>query len=88
MESFINSVSFLALCLLFLQGRQPLLRDGFSVQSDPDGYLHIPSPNTDDAGIYICTATSPVGYASREIQLSVNSKANKCLRQSPKHVSP
>ncbi|XP_058491292.1 hemicentin-1 [Solea solea] len=54
------------------KGRQPLHRERSSVQSDPDGHLRIPHPTTDDAGIYICTATSPVGYASREIQLSVN----------------
>uniref|UniRef100_A0A668AGU1 Hemicentin 2 n=1 Tax=Myripristis murdjan TaxID=586833 RepID=A0A668AGU1_9TELE len=45
-----------------------------SVMSNPDGHLHILRPTADDAGIYICTATSPVGYASREIQLSVNMK--------------
>uniref|UniRef100_A0A8C4IV11 Hemicentin-2 n=1 Tax=Dicentrarchus labrax TaxID=13489 RepID=A0A8C4IV11_DICLA len=67
------------------KGRQPLPRDRFSLQSEADGYLHIPHPTTDDAGIYICTATSPVGYASREIQLSVNSKQINVGPQSPKH---
>ncbi|TKS79048.1 Hemicentin-2 [Collichthys lucidus] len=59
--------------VVWSKGRQPLPRDRSSLQSDPDGYLHIPHPTGDDAGIYICTATSPVGYASREIQLSINS---------------
>uniref|UniRef100_A0A3B4XL25 Hemicentin-1-like n=1 Tax=Seriola lalandi dorsalis TaxID=1841481 RepID=A0A3B4XL25_SERLL len=60
--------------VVWSKGRQPLLRDHSSLKLNPDGYLHIPHPTADDAGIYICTATSPVGYASREIQLSVNSK--------------
>ncbi|XP_059193550.1 hemicentin-1 [Centropristis striata] len=58
--------------VVWSKGRQPLPRGRSSLQSDTDGYLHIPHPTTEDAGIYICTATSPVGYASREIQLSVN----------------
>uniref|UniRef100_A0A665WWJ3 Hemicentin 2 n=1 Tax=Echeneis naucrates TaxID=173247 RepID=A0A665WWJ3_ECHNA len=48
------------------------VRDGSSLHSNPGGHLHIAHPTADDAGIYICTATSPVGYTSREIQLSVN----------------
>lgn len=63
--------------LLFLQGGQPSARDHSHLQSSPDGHLHIPHPTADHAGIYICTATSPVGYASREVQLSVNSKEKK-----------
>ncbi|XP_019718321.1 hemicentin-1 isoform X1 [Hippocampus comes] len=58
--------------VVWSKGRQPVPRGGSSLQADPDGHLHIPHPTTDDAGIYICTATSSVGYASREIQLSVN----------------
>nr|XP_057926871.1 hemicentin-1 [Doryrhamphus excisus] len=58
--------------VVWSKGRQPLPRDSASLQADPDGYLHISHPTHDDAGIYICTATSPVGYASREIHLSVN----------------
>ncbi|XP_054466068.1 hemicentin-1 [Anoplopoma fimbria] len=58
--------------VVWSKGRQTLPRDLSSLLSDPDGNLHIPHPTNDDAGIYICTATSPVGYASREIQLSVN----------------
>uniref|UniRef100_A0A8C7CSJ9 Hemicentin-2 n=1 Tax=Oncorhynchus kisutch TaxID=8019 RepID=A0A8C7CSJ9_ONCKI len=60
--------------IVWSKGREPLPRDMSSAQSDNDGYLHILNPTAEDAGIYICTATSAVGYASREIQLSVNSK--------------
>lgn len=62
------------LLLLLLQGRQPLARDHSHLQPSSGGHLHIPHPTADHAGVYICTATSPVGYASREVQLSVNSK--------------
>ncbi|XP_030000348.1 hemicentin-1 [Sphaeramia orbicularis] len=58
--------------VVWSKGRQALLRGRTSLQSDPDGDLHISNPTAEDAGIYICTATSSVGYASREIQLSVN----------------
>ncbi|XP_041856289.1 hemicentin-1 [Melanotaenia boesemani] len=58
--------------VVWSKGRQPLSRDGSSLQTNSDGYLQILNPTADDAGIYICTATSPVGYASREIQLSIN----------------
>ncbi|XP_012721740.2 hemicentin-1 [Fundulus heteroclitus] len=58
--------------VVWSKGRQPLSRDGSALQPHSDGHLHIPHPAFGDAGIYICTATSPVGYASREIQLSVN----------------
>ncbi|KAM9743449.1 hemicentin-1 [Menidia menidia] len=58
--------------VVWSKGRQLLSRDHSSLQFDSDGHLHISHPTADDAGIYVCTATSPVGYASREIQLSVN----------------
>ncbi|TWW61140.1 Hemicentin-1 [Takifugu flavidus] len=58
--------------VVWSKGRQPLPRNHSSLQSASDGHLHIPYPTTDDAGIYVCTSTNPVGYASREIQLSVN----------------
>ncbi|XP_029960009.1 hemicentin-1 [Salarias fasciatus] len=58
--------------VVWSKGRHPVPREHSSLHPDPDGSLHIPQPTADDAGIYVCTATSPVGYASREIQLSVN----------------
>ncbi|XP_075903122.1 hemicentin-1 [Nelusetta ayraudi] len=54
------------------KGRQPLARDHSHLQPPSGGHLHITHPTAEHAGVYICTATSPVGYASREVQLSVN----------------
>ncbi|XP_019908484.3 hemicentin-1 isoform X2 [Esox lucius] len=56
------------------KGRKPLPRERQSLLSDTDGSLHILNPTAEDAGIYTCTATSATGYASYEIQLSVNTK--------------
>ncbi|KAM6930619.1 hemicentin-1 [Xenentodon cancila] len=58
--------------VVWSKGRQPLPRDRFSLQLDSNGHLHIPHPTAVNAGIYMCTAASSAGYASREIQLSVN----------------
>ncbi|XP_077571540.1 hemicentin-1 [Stigmatopora nigra] len=58
--------------VVWSKGRQALPRDSSSLKTDLNGHLHISQPTNDDAGIYICTATSPVGYTSREILLSVN----------------
>ncbi|XP_030621020.1 hemicentin-1 [Chanos chanos] len=60
--------------VVWAKGRAPLSLDRLAPPSDNDGQLHILNPTADDAGVYVCTATSPVGYASREIQLSVNTK--------------
>ncbi|XP_034025662.1 LOW QUALITY PROTEIN: hemicentin-1 [Thalassophryne amazonica] len=58
--------------VVWSKGRKALPVDRHSLQSGPSGHLHIIHPTAEDAGIYVCTATSPVGYASREIQLSIN----------------
>ncbi|XP_055017752.1 hemicentin-1 [Boleophthalmus pectinirostris] len=58
--------------IVWTKGRQPLPREHSSLQPNLDGDLFIPHPTAEDAGLYICTATSSVGYASREVQLSVN----------------
>ncbi|XP_055367591.1 hemicentin-1 [Betta splendens] len=58
--------------VVWSKGRQPLPRERSSLRSEPDGDLRISHPTASDAGVYMCTATSPVGYASREVQLSVN----------------
>ncbi|KAJ7994163.1 hypothetical protein DPEC_G00263060 [Dallia pectoralis] len=61
--------------VVWSKGRLPLPRETpSSSQSNPDGFLHIPNPTAADAGTYTCTANSAMGYASYEVQLSVNSK--------------
>ncbi|KAA0713884.1 Hemicentin-1 Fibulin-6 [Triplophysa tibetana] len=39
-----------------------------------DGSLYIPSPKAEDSGVYMCTATSAVGYTNRQMHLSVNTR--------------
>lgn len=56
------------------QGRDPSNRPVSAPLEAADGSLYIPSPRAEDAGVYICTATSAVGYTSREMHLSVNSE--------------
>ncbi|XP_072563615.1 hemicentin-1 [Paramormyrops kingsleyae] len=60
--------------LVWTKGRDPLPSHTSLLHQGPEGQLHIPSPTAEDAGIYVCTASSPAGFASRETQLSVNTK--------------
>ncbi|TRY54403.1 hypothetical protein DNTS_023681 [Danionella cerebrum] len=56
------------------KGRNPLNKLESAALEVADGSLFIFSPREEDAGLYVCTASSAVGYTSREMHLSVNSK--------------
>ncbi|KAL2092655.1 hypothetical protein ACEWY4_012453 [Coilia grayii] len=60
--------------LRWAKGRGPMPPQASPLHWDHEGQLHLPNPRVEDAGVYVCTASSPAGYASREVQLTVNTK--------------
>ncbi|XP_038637840.1 LOW QUALITY PROTEIN: hemicentin-1-like [Scyliorhinus canicula] len=60
--------------IIWSKGGKLLPRHDPQRSIDANGNLQIPSPSSDDSGVYICTATNVVGFASREMQLFVHSK--------------
>ncbi|XP_078407396.1 LOW QUALITY PROTEIN: hemicentin-1-like [Cetorhinus maximus] len=60
--------------IVWSKGRELLPRQEPQRSIDASGNLMIPSPSSEDPGVYICTATNVVGFASREMQLFVHTK--------------
>ncbi|KAG2469776.1 HMCN2 protein, partial [Polypterus senegalus] len=60
--------------VLWSKGKELIPRQTTRYLMDSRGSLVIPEPKPEDAGVFVCNATNPVGYASREMELQVNVK--------------
>lgn len=55
----------------FLQKGEVIFPSNEKFSAGSDGSLYVVSPEGEETGEYVCTATNAAGYATRKVQLTV-----------------